>query len=94
MLTEWFIFLSTFLDAKAVKYCNKKPSLRLEMVFEYCDPAEARTQDPQIKSLLLYQLSYGVGWMCANIQFPFKVWNRDDIEVFLMLLEVVTMAVG
>ncbi|MDB5025371.1 MAG: hypothetical protein JWP78_3126, partial [Mucilaginibacter sp.] len=29
------------------------------------DPAEARTQDPQIKSLLLYQLSYGVvffGW--------------------------------
>ena len=24
------------------------------------DPAEARTQDPQIKSLLLYQLSYGV----------------------------------
>jgi hypothetical protein len=25
-----------------------------------CDPAGARTQDPQIKSLLLYQLSYGV----------------------------------
>jgi hypothetical protein len=24
------------------------------------DPAEARTQDPQIKSLLLYQLSYGI----------------------------------
>lgn len=24
------------------------------------DPAEARTQDPQIKSLLLYQLSYEV----------------------------------
>ena len=24
------------------------------------DPAEARTLDPQIKSLLLYQLSYGV----------------------------------
>ena len=28
---------------------------------KFCDPAEARTQDPQIKSLLLYQLSYGVG---------------------------------
>jgi hypothetical protein len=25
------------------------------------DPAGARTLDPQIKSLLLYQLSYGVG---------------------------------
>ena len=31
-------------------------------LFDYQrDPAEARTQDPQIKSLLLYQLSYGVG---------------------------------
>ena len=26
----------------------------------FSDPAEARTLDPQIKSLLLYQLSYGV----------------------------------
>ena len=25
-----------------------------------CDPARARTEDPKIKSLLLYQLSYGV----------------------------------
>ncbi len=26
-----------------------------------CDPGGVRTHDPQIKSLLLYQLSYGVG---------------------------------
>ncbi len=26
----------------------------------YCDPGEARTLDPLIKSQLLYQLSYGV----------------------------------
>ena len=26
----------------------------------FCDPRGARTLDPQIKSLLLYQLSYGV----------------------------------
>ena len=25
-----------------------------------CDPAGARTQDPYIKSVLLYQLSYGI----------------------------------
>ena len=25
-----------------------------------CDPAEARTQDPNIKSVVLYQLSYGI----------------------------------
>lgn len=29
-------------------------------VLRSSDPAEVRTQDPQIKSLLLYQLSYGV----------------------------------
>lgn len=26
----------------------------------FCDPGEARTLDPMIKSHLLYQLSYGV----------------------------------
>ena len=25
-----------------------------------CEPARARTEDPKIKSLLLYQLSYGL----------------------------------
>ena len=34
--------------------------MHLKAVLKYGDPAEARTQDPQIKSLLLYQLSYGV----------------------------------
>ncbi len=28
----------------------------------FCDPGEARTLDPMIKSHLLYQLSYGVVW--------------------------------
>ncbi len=27
----------------------------------FCDPAGIRTQDPYIKSVLLYQLSYGIG---------------------------------
>jgi hypothetical protein len=26
----------------------------------YCDPAGIRTQDPYIKSVMLYQLSYGI----------------------------------
>ena len=33
----------------------------MKALLNFSDPAEARTQDPQIKSLLLYQLSYGVG---------------------------------
>jgi hypothetical protein len=28
--------------------------------FLFCDPAGARTQDPNIKSVMLYQLSYGI----------------------------------
>lgn len=32
------------------------------------DPAEARTQDPQIKSLLLYQLSYGVNQVIQSYE--------------------------
>ncbi len=31
------------------------------------DPAGARTQDPNIKSVVLYQLSYGIGFEGANI---------------------------
>ena len=30
------------------------------MLFSFCDPAGIRTQDPYIKSVLLYQLSYGI----------------------------------
>ena len=33
----------------------------------FCDPAGARTQDPNIKSVVLYQLSYGIiplKWEC------------------------------
>ena len=29
-------------------------------VQRFCDPAGARTQDPNIKSVVLYQLSYGI----------------------------------
>ena len=30
------------------------------MFFVCCDPAGIRTQDPYIKSVMLYQLSYGI----------------------------------
>ncbi len=39
----------------------------LRFIGELCDPAGTRTQGPYIKSVLLYQLSYGIGWM-ANIR--------------------------
>ena len=38
---------------------TKKPSV-LKEGFVFCDPAGTRTQDPNIKSVVLYQLSYGI----------------------------------
>jgi hypothetical protein len=38
----------------------QKKGRHIEYVFPDGDPARARTEDPKIKSLLLYQLSYGV----------------------------------
>ena len=40
-----------------------------------CDPAGIRTQDPNIKSVMLYQLSYGIKLLTFSIYlpFPFKV---------------------
>ena len=39
---------------------TKKPPLRIKAAFLFGDPAGIRTQDPYIKSVLLYQLSYGI----------------------------------
>lgn len=39
---------------------QKSRFTQVKTAFFDSDPAEARTQDPQIKSLLLYQLSYEV----------------------------------
>lgn len=47
------VVLQQIKKALNFKYLNSN-------IQRFCDPAEARTQDPQIKSLLLYQLSYEV----------------------------------
>ncbi len=40
-----------------------------------CDPGEARTLDPLIKSQLLYQLSYGVMFCADKIKnYLHKTW--------------------
>lgn len=42
-------------------------ALRRLAIFD-CDPGEARTLDPVIKSHLLYQLSYGVIFFIVGIR--------------------------
>ena len=39
---------------------NTKKAVGVVLTAFFCDPGEARTLDPMIKSHLLYQLSYGV----------------------------------
>ena len=39
---------------------NTKKAVGVMLTAFFCDPGEARTLDPMIKSHLLYQLSYGV----------------------------------
>lgn len=38
----------------------------------FCDPAGARTQDPNIKSVVLYQLSYGIILLIWECKFNTK----------------------
>ena len=38
----------------------KEKTIKKAKVQSLCDPAGTRTQDPYIKSVLLYQLSYGI----------------------------------
>jgi hypothetical protein len=50
-------------------------AINVDLLGGLCDPAGIRTQDPNIKSVMLYQLSYGIFLLTSSIvlPFPFKV---------------------
>gem|GEM_PF-2748819 len=56
---------------------KKSRFTQVKTAFLESDPAEARTQDPQIKSLLLYQLSYEV-----KVCFSFQNFNTKITRNF------------
>ena len=37
-------------------------AINVDLLGGLCDPAGIRTQDPNIKSVMLYQLSYGINF--------------------------------
>ncbi len=48
---------------------NKKTPAQIMLAFSFGDPAGARTQDPHIKSVMLYLLSYRViGFAGAKVR--------------------------
>ena len=54
---------STKISTKKITPCFIRSYSRLS------DPAGTRTQDPYIKSVMLYQLSYGIGLRFATIWY-------------------------
>src|SRR5258705_13516909 len=54
------------------------------------DPARARTEDPKIKSLLLYQLSYGVKkWSC---KYTGNLFCRKFLVFIFVVLKKASIA--
>ena len=48
--------------------------------FPFCDPGEARTLDPMIKSHLLYQLSYGVSFLFVSGAKVIRIFESASIS--------------
>ena len=51
--------------------CSHEKTTALVKAAVLRDPAGARTQDPNIKSVVLYQLSYGISVCQSEITFRF-----------------------
>lgn len=51
--------------------CSHEKTTALFKATVLRDPAGARTQDPNIKSVVLYQLSYGISVCQSEITFRF-----------------------
>ena len=51
--------------------CSREKTAALNKAAVLRDPAGARTQDPNIKSVVLYQLSYGISVCQSEITFRF-----------------------
>ncbi len=50
---------------QGIAACSHEKTAALNKAAVLRDPAGARTQDPNIKSVVLYQLSYGIS-VCQN----------------------------
>ena len=66
-------FVSFLIKASFIRVKQKSP-LRTEVDF-FCDSAGIRTQGPYIKSVLLYQLSYGIADLRVQIYRIFSFYN-------------------
>jgi hypothetical protein len=61
MLPHCLFYLSLLMKAKGLStFCQTKKPFLSERLLLNRDPAGIRTQDPYIKSVMLYQLSYGI----------------------------------
>ena len=61
---------------------NKKKVSIIKIETFFCDPAGARTQDPNIKSVVLYQLSYWIILVCY-LKVPLQM-RVQSYDIFLI----------
>ena len=69
-------FGHSFACTKDQTQANEKAPFRIAERGFCCDPAGIRTQDPYIKSVLLYQLSYRIGTLHFGRAFPSLVAQK------------------
>jgi hypothetical protein len=55
------LFLEIYPSLQTPYYGEAKAVIAMQAAAKFSDPAGTRTQDPNIKSVMLYQLSYGIG---------------------------------
>ncbi len=67
-------------DGVSTNFTTQAKNYKNPVIFFACDPAGIRTQDPYIKSVLLYQLSYRVGHFANDLylnNIPRFQWCKD-----------------
>jgi hypothetical protein len=58
-------------------------AINVDLLGGLCDPAGIRTQDPNIKSVMLYQLSYGINFLTFRLCYRFRLkWCKYRINQY------------
>ena len=71
--------------SQIIKANSKKKAMKTSPL---CDPAGIRTQDPYIKSVLLYQLSYGIEKPFLKSSDPAGIRTQDPYIKSVLLYQL------
>jgi tetratricopeptide (TPR) repeat protein len=83
-------FFKNRLQLKSILFLSKNDKKKAMKFSPLCDPAGIRTQDPYIKSVLLYQLSYGISKdsICCFESDPAGIRTQDPYIKSVLLYQL------